>query len=151
MGLFNKKEKDSTNNHVANMAKAAQTAVDYAWDFRVKLDYSPRSVEGLESILAYYSEGLSRAHPTEDQIWSMASIFGAYLGELMLKNGLSDKGYAWGMDEQGGYPVLLSEEGFIVAPIDKVFKRFVNGAEDNVVSFYTYGMEEIGGLSVDSQ
>ena len=29
-----------------------------------------------------------------------------------------------------------------ITPVDKVYKRLVNGAEDNVISFYQMAMEE---------
>lgn len=149
MGFFNRKKQEPPNEHAANMAQAAQKAVEYAHDFRVDFDYTDKSVEALEGVLDYYANDMRKAQPTERQVWTMASFFGAYLGELMLRNGLAEKGYEWGVDEQGGYPVLISDGNYTVAPIDKVFKRFVNGSEDNVVSFFTYGMKEFAGVHLD--
>lgn len=148
MGLLNRKQKEIPNVHAEKMRQAAETAVEYASDFRAVFDYSNESIESLEGILDYYSNDLRQAQPTENQIWSMALFFGAYLGETMLRNGLADKGYEWSVEDGSSYPVLSLASGYTAAPIDKVYKRFVNGAEDNVVSFYSYGMEEFCGIDV---
>lgn len=89
----------------------------------------------------YYSKDISQNRPTEHQIWSMSVIFGSYLGEVMLKNGLSEKGYKWGQDNTSDIPLLINAAGGYVTPNDKVYKRLVNGTEDNVISFYDAIME----------
>ena len=71
-----------------------------------------------------------------------APYFGSYLGEVMLKNGLSKRGYHWGMQNTGNIPLLMADDEKYVTPIDKIYKRLVNGPEDNVVSFYQMMMEE---------
>lgn len=83
-----------------------------------------------------------KSRPTENQVRSMSLIFGSYLGEVMLKNGLSERGYRWGMQNTGNIPLLMADDEKYVTPIDKIYKRLVNGAEDNVVSFYQMMMEE---------
>ena len=55
----------------------------------------------------------------------------------MLRNGLRDKGYAWDIVDGSSIPVLRNGTA-VITPIDKVYKRFVNGREDSVLSFYTY-------------
>ena len=82
------------------------------------------------------------SRPTENPIWSMSLIFGSYLGEVMLKNGLSKRGYRWGIQNTGTIPLLMASDEKYITPVDKVYKRLVNGAEDNVVSFYQMMMEE---------
>ena len=76
-----------------------------------------------------------------NQIWSMALIFGSYLGEVMLKNGLFKKSFSWEKDDTSNIPLLSDDCGNHITPIDKVYKRLVNGAEDNIVSFYELFME----------
>lgn len=71
----------------------------------------------------------------------MALIFGSYLGELMLKKGLSKKGYKWKKNSDSNIPLLANENGSYITPIDKVYKRLVNGNEDNIISFYDIVME----------
>lgn len=102
----------------------------------VQLDFSEASVQALEGML----ENLHRemALPSEEQIRSEALTFGCYLGEAMLRGGLAAKGYAWDLTE--GEPILNKEGGWQMAPVSKVYKRLLNGAEDNVYSFYTVGL-----------
>ena len=75
------------------------TAVEYAKSFQKEFNYSEMSIGDLEEILDYYSKDLLESRPTENQVWSMSLIFGSYLGEVMLKNGLSERGYCWGDTE----------------------------------------------------
>lgn len=138
MGIFDKfRRKGNKDDTIENSArKHCKTAVDYAKSFQKKFDYSPDSIKDLEEILEYYSNDISVSQPTENQIWSMAIIFGSYLGEVMLKNGLGEKGFHWGKDENADIPLLSDQNGNFITPNDKVYKRLVNGAEDNIVSFY---------------
>ncbi len=46
------------------------------------------------------------------------------------------------MQNTGNIPLLRADDEKYVTPIDKIYKRLVNGAEDNVVSFYQMMMEE---------
>lgn len=116
--------------------KYSAIAVEYAADFNKSFDYSERSIGELEEILDVYSKDLQVSRPTENQIWSMSLIFGSYLGETMLRNGLAEKGYVWGTDGTFFVPLLISQNGWRTTPNDKVYKRLVNGSEDNVFSYY---------------
>ncbi len=71
----------------------------------------------------------------------MAVIFGFYLGEVMLKNGFSKNGYTWGKSDISNIPLLVDDKGSYITPNDKVYKRLINGKEDNVNSFYDFVME----------
>ena len=51
--------------------------------------YTDSSIYDLEQILQGYHENLRIEKPTENQLWSMASIWGAYLGETMRDMGLT--------------------------------------------------------------
>ena len=145
MGIFDKmKKRNAVNTEVEMFAKSySATAVDYAKFFDKNFDYSTRSIADLEEILDYYSNDISVSKPTENQIWSMSVIFGSYLGETLLKNGLAQKGYVWERLTGSNVPVLKNRNGSILTPNDKVFKRMVNGAEDNVVSFYQYALKNL--------
>lgn len=149
MGIFDrlKKSKQNTankNNEIEILAKKnSATAVDYAKAFNKKFDYSQNSIVDLEEILDYYSNDISKSKPTENQIWSMSIIFGSYLGEVMLKNGLSEKGYRWGKDNSSNIPLLIGSDKSYLTPNDKVYKRLVNGNIDNIVSFYKFAVEEL--------
>ena len=137
-------DNESKNNKI-NAEKNSATAIKYAKSFGRKLDYSKDSIKDLEEILDYYANDISKSKPTENQIWSMAVIFGSYLGETMLKNGLAQRGYVWGKDNTSDIPLLSGADGSHVTPNDKVYKRLVNGKEDDIVSFYDVVMEMNGG------
>lgn len=142
MGLFDKLKKNNKNTQIENIAKTnSNTAVSYAKSFEKQFDYSKNSIKDLEEILDYYSNDISKSKPTENQIWSMAVIFGSYLGEVMLKNGLSKKGYNWEKDNTSNIPLLVANDGSYITPNDKVYKRLVNGKEENVISFYDVIMD----------
>ncbi len=147
MGLFDKlkkRNKENANKEVEIFAKNySATAVDYAKHFNKNFDYSKDSIADLEEILDYYSKDISVSKPTENQIWSMSVIFGSYLGEALLKNGLSQKGYSWANVGSSNIPVLIRSDGSYLTPNDRVFKRLVNGPEDSVVSFYQYALEKL--------
>lgn len=78
------------------------TAIEYAKTLNKHLDFSEASLADVEEILDQYYEDLSSKNPTQDEIESLAMIWGIYLAR----------------------------------PIYKVYKRLMNGPEDNVISFY---------------
>ena len=149
MGLFDmfKKPKQTANNMNHEWTDYAQkmcaTAIEYANEFNKTLDYSENSIVDLEEILDWYSKDISVSKPTENQIWSMAIIFGSYLGETLLKNGLSEKGFVWGKEPSSNIPLLIRNDSAYLTPNDKVYKRLVNGSEDSVISFYRFATKEI--------
>ena len=149
MGLFDmfKKPKQTANNMNHEWTDYAQrmcaTAIEYANEFNKTLDYSENSIVDLEEILDWYSKDVSVSKPTENQIWSMAIIFGSYLGETLLKNGLSEKGFVWGKEPSSNIPLLIRNDSAYLTPNDKVYKRLVNGSEDSVISFYRFATKEM--------
>ena len=149
MGLFNifkgekQNLKDTTDEWTVFAQKMCVTAVEYAKEFNKKLDYSETGIADLEEILDWYSKDIAISKPTENQIWSIAIIFGSYLGEALLRNGLSQKGFAWGKEASSNVPLLIKDGGSYLAPNDKVYKRLVNGSEDSVVSFYRFAVKEV--------
>ena len=118
--------------------KMCDTAIEYGKEFNKTLDYSENSILDLEEILDWYSNDITASKPTDNQIWSIAIIFGSYLGETLLKNGLSKKGFAWGTEASSNIPLLINSNGAYLTPNDKVYKRLINGSEDSIVSFYRY-------------
>lgn len=142
MGLFGRKNKDE-NRVCEKIARWKKTAVDYANSFSKSFDYSKYSISDLEEILQYYHEDVAKSMPTENQLWSMSCIWGAYLGEVLLSNGLEKIGFEWNITEDSTIPVLKRNDE-IIAPIDKVYKRLVNGSEDNVISFFDVISEMVG-------
>ncbi len=147
MKLFNMLGKKKVIDETELLSELAQkncaTAIQFAKDFNKNLDYSEKSIEDLEEILDFYSNDIPTNKPTDSQIWSMAIIFGSYLGETMLKNGLWAKEYHWVKDNSLNLPLLIGKDGWQITPIDKVYKRLINGSIDNVVSFYKFALQKL--------
>ena len=148
MGLFDifkckRQNKECANSEWAIYAqKMCATAIEYAQNFDKKLDFSENSIADLEEILDWYSKDIAVSKPTENQIWSMSIIFGSYLGETLLKNGLIEKGFAWGKEASSNIPLLIKDDGCYITPNDKVYKRLVNGSVDSVISFYQFATKK---------
>ncbi len=149
MGFFDifksrKQNAESTHNELTAYAqRMCVAAIEYANGFNKKFDYSENSISDLEEILDWYSKDIAISKPTENQIWSMALIFGSYLGETLLKNCNSLKNFNWGKEPTSSIPLLISNNGAYLTPIEKVYKRLVNGSEDSVVSFYRFASKAI--------
>ncbi len=124
-------------------------AVQYGKSFSKKLDYSERSLKDIEEILDYYYKDLKgnlirnifrkikNQQQTDSQIWSMATIWGVYVGEVMCKN--NQHRCKWVYEDgfgSGPFLHIKVDNNNRACPIDKVYKRLKNGAEDNIVSFY---------------
>ena len=123
------------------MEAYAEDAVDYARDtFGKSLDYSPESLDALEAIAAQLHKSfpksflskLFKSRPSEMQLDAMSKLLGGYLGEVIRKQ----KGGNWAINEELQALGLKLEADYWVFPPAKAYKRLVNGAEDNLVSFY---------------
>ncbi len=142
MGIFDRlketqqKVNSDSSKSKERVRKNSSIAVGYAKSFEKKFDYSENSINDLEEILDYYSKDVAQSKPTERQIWSMDLIFGSYLGTVMQENDRSEKCCALGKDSTSRIPLLVADTGPYITPIDKAYKRLVNGAKDNVCSFY---------------
>ncbi|MBU5351117.1 hypothetical protein KQI74_02425 [Paenibacillus barcinonensis] len=125
-----------------------ETAIEYGKSFHKNLDYSETSITDVEEILDYYSKELNpgwiksfirtitRRKSTTNQIQSMALIWGVYLGEVIRNHNL-DRCNWYVENVFGDGEVLHLQVGSVKAfPIDKVYKRLMNGPEDSILSFY---------------
>lgn len=72
----------------------------------------------------------------------MLIIFDSYLGETMLKIDLAKK-YKWKRDNSSDIPLLVNNDGDFITPIDKIYKRLINGKIDSILSFYKFVMSYI--------
>jgi len=146
MGIFDRFRKKKMKNKKGageDLAKDfCKLALKFAEDVNKKLDYSKNSIAVLEEVLDCYSNDIPKSKPTENQIRSMSVIFGSYLGEIMLQSGLSEAGFFWETDGSPNTLVLVKSDGSYLTPCNKVYKRLVNGIEDNVIAFYKFAMEE---------
>jgi hypothetical protein len=127
----------------------AELAIKYAKSFNVELKLSEQDITKIESILDYYHKDLNpgffkkiirklkNEEPTEAQIWSMATIWGSYIGELIRK--FSNNDYKWIIEEALNQDPILhlkKNNKNRIFPIDKTYKRLKNGREDSIQSFY---------------
>ena len=116
----------------------AEKAIEVAGNMGTELDYSAASIKDLEALLTMVYGRIDAEGFSQDDLWTIACLFGSYLGETMLRNGLADAGFDW-QEDTDGEPILVrggSVFSLRMVPINKVFKRLVNGPDDEIVSFY---------------
>ncbi len=145
---------------MTRVERLCQTAIEYARPFGFELDFSDRSIAEVEEILDYYSldyhgtavkrffRRITGRSVTDRQLWAMASIFGAYIGETLLRNHLHLYGFIWTDENEdlsymSGEWQLMNAEKTTIYPISKAYKRIKNGAEDNILSFYQAAVDMI--------
>jgi hypothetical protein len=122
---------------IADVMKAyAQDAERLALNEGVTLDYTEKSLEGVDAIL-YRIAGDSVVAPKtpeeEDQLWMLAKVYGGYLGEVVIRN----LGGAWEMSDNpdGSARVILRCQGVQMFPLDKVYKRLAKDQFSNVSGY----------------
>ena len=142
MGIFDKFKNPRKKDYETIAKNMCATAIDYAKDFDKEFDFSKSSITDLEEVLDFYSTDIPASRPTENQLWSMSIIFGSYLGETLLRNGLRNKGYVWTVEGSSDIPLLIGKDGNYITPIDKVYKRLVNGQADSVISFFRFAIDQ---------
>jgi hypothetical protein len=110
------------------MKAYAQDAERLALKEGVSLDYTEKSLESVDALL-YQIAGDSVVPPktpeVEEQLWTLAKVYGGYLGEVVIRN----LGGAWEMSDKsdGSARVMLRCQGVQMFPLEKVYKRL---AED---------------------
>lgn len=131
------------DTQVQQMAEAyALDAVDYARDgFRTRLDWSDDSIRQVEAVLTRLHNDMPAAKPSEEQIMGMAKMFGSYIGEVFRKN----HGATWGWVslQSERFPGLrVATRDVLFWPWGRVYKRIMNGPEDNVWHYYVMHVKE---------
>jgi hypothetical protein len=122
------------------MSAAAESAVGFARDCGVTLDYSESSIEKVEHLIGELHKSMATERPPEKQVDRMCTMFGAYIADVIRRRW----GGQWGLDSklQPGEKVLT----FTVSTIDmwpqsKVYKRLTNGPEDDL-RWYFQGFKD---------
>ena len=116
------------------MQAFAEQAVRLGHEFKINLDYSERSLEQVEQLLARFHDELTSANPGS-KLEEMAKIWGGYLGEVVRRR----FGGEWSIEK---YPagdfliVTLNVNGARLFPSMKVHKRLTEGSSENIWSFY---------------
>ncbi len=114
----------------------AEDAVQYAMQNGIELDYTRESAQNVDAFLGDYYDNLDKYDGDEGAkiLWNIAVLFGTYIGEMLLRSGLAEKGFIW--VEDNGLPILgVPGHQTAVSPITKAHKRILNGAEDSIKSF----------------
>ena len=118
---------------VTESARArAAGAVDYGTQLGKTLDYTPGSVMALDEMLALYHESVDEVEPTESQLYSLALLFGCYLGEC-IRRAVPESGCHWVAVE--GEPVL-DQQGVRFGPVSKVYRRLIDCEEEGLIPYF---------------
>jgi hypothetical protein len=121
----------STTDVNATMARLAQQAQNRAAsEFQATLDYTPQSIERLESILEALHQKHAAQQFSEERLATKANLWGAYIGEVArrMRDGHWQRDSEWGGKESAP---LVHAGGAEVFPPAWAYHRIMNGAEDN--------------------
>lgn len=110
----------------------AAGAVDYGTQLGKTLDYTPGSVMALDEMLALYHESVDEVEPAESQLYSLALLFGCYLGEC-IRRAVPESGCHWVAVE--GEPVL-DQQGVRFGPVSKVYRRLIDCEEEGLIPYF---------------
>lgn len=132
------------------MESYAQDAVDFAQNnFKITLDYSPESIEYIEKIAAQLEASIPKSKfarlfkkgPSDEEIDQVCKMLGGYIGEVYRR----ERNGEWGFNQDvapGNLVIELKCGDLAMFPPAKVHKRLVNGAEDNLQSYFTVMVEQ---------
>ena len=109
-------------------------AVEMAKEQGANLDYSNESIERLELLLNTMHEQIAQINPPEEQFVNMANIFGAYLGNTLIRN--LNKGY-WEKELTNNAWGVKLDSSSVFFP-SKVYRRLKNGVGDNIIQMYLH-------------
>jgi hypothetical protein len=129
-----------TQYTIADMMRAySEDALDLANQLNFELDYSEESLVKLDQILESYHQGIPKGikklfskGPSEEQINQMAKIWGGYLGETIIRQ----LGGEWSMSTAFENALAIKIGETEIYPPAKVYKRIINGSEDNVNIYF---------------
>lgn len=128
----------TTQDVIAEMQSRAQRAVtDAKNEYDVVLDFSPDSVESLESILAQIHASHTADPLSDVELQRHALKWGGYLGEVIKRVRTAE----WELDSQingeGSLPIVFEDNSGESFPVGWCYKRIGNGDEDNVWTKFT--------------
>lgn len=125
-----------THDSVSAMAGSyAQRAVEAGHGFSAQLDFSENSLMELETILDQLSRDMASAQPSSDELTEVCKTWGSYFGEVIRRR----FGGEWSIETYPGKQfatLTLSINGNKLFPSMKIHRRLVQGATENVWSFY---------------
>jgi hypothetical protein len=117
-----------------DMKRLADEFVGLMGEFDWQLDYSEQSVQTLEEMIErqFVDWRPWRSGKVAKKNLPVASLVGAYLGEVMIRN----IGSRWGWMPEFDVAAVQLPSGTWTSPPAKAQKRFVNGKEDDLVFYY---------------
>ncbi len=119
---------------------SAECAVEAAKAWGMELDYSSGSIESVEALAQKIYLANSMFSLPEDFLGGVANLYGAYLGEVLLRCGLKDLDFAWVKNEEG--EIGIGDDDMWAAPVNKVYKRITQGPYHDLTDFFevVFGM-----------
>lgn len=116
----------------ADMAALAGAFVDGAAREGHHFDFAVENAPRLDALVDLFLQ----SGPGDDVVNSMVLSMGAYVGELIVRNG----GGAWTFDQQAGAPGVRLASGVVGFPLNKVGKRIAVGPEHSISQFVEVAM-----------
>lgn len=95
-------------------------------------DYAVENAPRLDALVDLFLQ----SRPGDDVINSMVLSMGAYVGELIVRNG----GGVWTFDHEVGAPGVRLTSDLVGFPLAKVGKRLADGAEHSIAQFVEVAM-----------
>ena len=118
-----------------NYDEICKKVINHAKTYDINLDFSKKSIIDVDIILDDFYTNSDEYMETysEKGIWNIAVNYGIYVGETLLRTGLTKMGFEWVI--KNNMPALKKNNNEIF-PINKVHKAMINGSGDNVKSFF---------------
>lgn len=96
------------------------------------LDYSENSIAVLDKVLRRHQKELQTHAHKDEEFWQLTSMYGAYIGTMLLSNGLSQCGYAWNLTKEN--LLVLQSDARSLSPLAKIYHCLRDG--EKIESFY---------------
>jgi hypothetical protein len=98
-------------------------------------DYAVENAARLDALVDLFR----RSQPSDDVVQSMAVSMGAYVGELIVRNG----GGSWTHVPEGDAPGVRLTSGLVCFPLNKVAKRITIGSAHSIAQFVEVAMSGV--------
>lgn len=117
------------------MKQVADDAVQHAALSGMDLDFTEESLVKVDQLLAGVKADLANQKPQvrDDYSWTIAQLFGAYLGEVVIQS----LGGEWRSEEHndGSVSLVIIWNQITMYPLDKVFKKLTRDDFDAVQGY----------------
>jgi hypothetical protein len=114
------------------MAALAGAFVSGAAQEGHRFDYAVENAPRLDALVDLFLQ----SQPGDDVINSMVLSMGAYVGELIVRNG----GGSWTFEQEVDAPGVRLTSDLVCFPLNKVGKRITVGAEHSITQFVEVAM-----------